>query len=137
MSAHSDISIAFVKHLKTLPGLPALVAYENGRTKEPVNGQAYYAEYFLPSKTSGLFLGFDDPDEYKGIYQVSIFTPSNSGRPALTFSADDVIAHFKKGTVLSNGSLSFCIEETASITPIEDEGPWSMVAVRIPYRIFV
>jgi len=137
MSVDRDIRIALSKHLFNTPGLPTVTSWEAGRTVKPVNGQVFIQEFILPAETAPVSLGDNDPNEYLGIYQVSVFVPDGYGAPAAMEEAGKIKSQFSRGTELTESTSRVRIDRMPSIGPAEDNGAWWMYPVRIRYRVII
>lgn len=130
--ATADIAAALFTHLDTL-GLPT--AYPNRSFTPPSDGQ-YLAASFMPNRPGSEMIRFEDPNEQRGLLQVSIYWPLNAGIIAPQRRADTVIAHFARGTVIAaNGFAVRVIEDPWSSTPLTDDHR-AMMPVTIPWRVF-
>lgn len=90
-------------HLQTLTGLPPL-QLENTRNIG-VTGVAFSRATLLPARTTQVTIGINGKDEVKGLYQVDLFTPQDTGTATANALADDVMDHFPRGLVLTQSGI--------------------------------
>lgn len=137
MSVDRDISIAMSRRLSTIPGLPVIVSWESGRPVEPVSGQVFIQEFMLPAETTAFSLRDNEPNEYTGIYQVSVFIPLGYGAAAALEEAGKIQDHFARGTELTENTTRVRIDRPASVSRAVENGAWWMYPVRIRYRVII
>ena len=130
MTIFRDISANFDKHLLEMVGLP-VVAWENANY-EPVIGTLFIRPTNLQGETVQTGLGDNGNDETLGIYQVDVFTDSNTGKgPALSM-ADTIADHFKRGTSIDYNSVNVRILSVSRSAGSNSNG-WYNVPVLIKY----
>lgn len=105
--SYTNIRSAFAAQLQTLPNLPA-VAWENV-TFTPVPGAPYFKPSLLMSEPSQAALGDAGENEQRGVYQISIYFPSEGGEKGLYDYIDAIRSHFKRGTRLTHEGQSLTI----------------------------
>lgn len=130
-----DIALGMVIRLKSMPSLPAIVSYENGRVVDPIAGQPHVREYILPADTETYQLAYAAEPIYSGLYQVDVYVPLGSGRAYADEIAGNVINHFLPGTQISFGATAFNLERHGSIVDRKTEGAYYKTTVRVPYRV--
>ena len=109
---------------------PAIsTAYENV-TFTPVTGTAYQACYTMPAEPYNGTLG-DGFYREQGIFQVSLFYPQGVGPNTAETRAGLIRAAFKRGTVLTSGSVKVQINDTPYIGQGRADGDRWMVVVRV------
>lgn len=73
----------------------------------------------------------DSATEHRGIFQVTVVAPANSGIFGATNIAGGVAARFERGSIVPAGGLKVCIEGKPSLGP----SPQNADRVRIPVSI--
>lgn len=69
----------------------------------------------------------------RGIVQVTLHFPLQSGAKASATWAQTLRTAFYRGRVFSTGKVTTTIDETMSILPALVEGDWYVVPLRIPF----
>lgn len=107
----------------------ALTAYPNTAFTKPSPSVAWASVFVIPATTAALSIR--DSDEMAGVFQIDLNYPLNGGAGAVQAKAEQIRAHFKRGTVLTGvevGAVSI-----ANLGPVDG---WYRVAVSINYRSF-
>jgi hypothetical protein len=90
----------------------------------PVTGTAYQKAYLLPATPENPTLGDGFYREY-GIFQVSLFYPIQTGSAAAEARAQLIRTAFKRGTVMTSGSVKVLVDRTPEIGQgRRDEDRW-------------
>ena len=131
--SHRKISAALSTHLAAMPTLPS-VAWENAPFT-PVSGTVYLKEYYLPATTTGIGVADDSSSQFIGVYQVSIHANSGDYKLEAQTLADNITAHFARGTMLDYEDQKVRIE-VSSIANALQEGDRYMIPVSINWRSF-
>ena len=85
-------------HLLTVTGLPTLQR-ENTRVT-PQTGVPWSRATFLPAETLRETLGVTGRNRLRGLYQIDLFYPADTGALAANEMADEVINDFRPGIQL-------------------------------------
>lgn len=96
----------------------------------PVAGTAYQSCYVMPATPDNSTLGSGFYRE-QGIFQVSLFYPQQAGAGIAEARAELIRTAFKRGTVLTSGSVKVQINDTPSIGQGRVDGDRWMVPVKI------
>ena len=131
--SHRKISAALSTHLAAMPSLPS-VSWENAPF-EPVAGTVYLSENYLPATTTEVGIADDSSNQFIGVYQVSVHANSGDYKLEAQTLADNVTAHFARGTSLTYEGQSVRIE-VSSIANALQEGDRYMIPVSINWRSF-
>ena len=102
------VQTALVAHLKTLTGLPPL--QEENTRNIGKSGQTFTRATLLPSATRPLSVGINGRDQLSGLLQVDIFVPQDVGVAAANTLADQLVAHFGRGTQLIEAGVTTHIQ---------------------------
>lgn len=130
----ADIAEALFGRVKDM-GAPQPVAYPNIKFSPPADSK-YLAVSFMPNRTRGDMIRFEDPNESAGLLQIAVYWPLNAGMIAPQRVADSIIAHFARGTVIkADGFAVRVIEDPWSSTPLTDDVR-AMIPVTIPWRAY-
>lgn len=142
MGVEANIAIALHKHLNTIGLSPALDIVERNTPYKPSVATAYLEADILPAQAIQASLGDTGYNRQSGIYQVTVCYPVGQGDvPAITI-ADAIIAHFKRGTSLTESGLTVRVSGPPYRTPAvidtiavgETRGaPYFRVPVSIPW----
>jgi hypothetical protein len=100
----STVQTLLNAHLEDLTGLPP-TQLENTQNLA-VTGEAFTRATLIPARSSVLSIGVDGRTELRGLYQVDLFVPLNSGTADVNALADLVVQHFPKGARLTDGSTT-------------------------------
>ena len=130
MTIFRDISAALDKHLNEMDGLPD-VAWENANY-EPVIGSTFVRPTNIQGDTIQTSLGTNGNDETEGLYQVDVFTSSNTGKGAAIELADLIGDRFKRGQYLTYNGVNVRIKQTSRGVGINSDG-WYQIPVNIQY----
>lgn len=98
---------------------------------------AYLRPWLLPEPTEALTLSAAGPNDYKGIYQVSVFWPVGAGTTAVLETASAIAAHFKRGTSITRESIRTWVDAPPYLGPMIQEPDIFQLPVSVPYRAFV
>ena len=132
--SHSQIKEALRVRLAALPGCPP-VSWEGIAFKSPDSGPFLKSDY-LPAGMRQATAGATGLNELTGIFQVTVFMPDGSGDGALYRLVDDVLNHFKRGTVLtSSGGVSVTVTRS-NPSPMIDVDGYLTVPVSVSFRSF-
>lgn len=107
MGIYVDLEAALNTKLASLPNAPP-IAWPNTRY-EPEHGDIYIRPTVLPAATT-LFV-LDSTQEHKGIYQIDVFVPANSGIYYLCNFLDSIEDLFRTNLTLSAGSTTVYIQQ--------------------------
>jgi hypothetical protein len=111
---------------------PALAtAYENA-PYTPVAGTPYQAVYLLTAPPDNPTVG-DNFYREKGIFQVTLNYPLQTGSAAAAARAELIRAAFKRGTTLTSGSDTVKIDTTPEISQGRVDGDRWALPVRITW----
>ena len=128
----TKIGAALSTQLATLK-LPT--AWENVPFK-PTSGQAYLAESLIAGNTIPVGFANQASDEFGGIYQVLVYSPSDVGKGVGRATADTVAAAFVRGQRITYGGVTVTILSTSQSAAFMSGERW-VVPVSITYRAFV
>lgn len=95
----------------------------------------YLRPTHVPNTVRQATLGSAGKNRYRGIYQVSVFWQRNAGELVPREKADLVAAHFKRGTVLTNGGLSIRIYAPPVVAQTMQDGAYTHTPVTIRYQV--
>lgn len=105
----------------------------------PAVGVPYLEPQVMPNRTDEAGLGVGVAERHFGLFQVTVYAPGNEGAAAGSELADQVIAHFPRGTVIAGSGVRVRIGafNGGSGVPYRSRGfsekGWYVVAVTIPY----
>lgn len=112
---------------------PALdTAWENAAFK-PVVGRPHQRVYLLPAEPDNPSIG-QGLVRLAGLFQVSLFYPIGTGRAAILARAEAIRTRFKRGTTITQTSVTVHVPTTPSIGAATADGEFYSVVVRVPYR---
>jgi hypothetical protein len=104
----------------------------------PPAGQQTPAKYlrlaFLPNQTRQITMG-DDPQQKRGLFQVSVVWPVGHGIIDALDVADQIIDHFRNQTLFASGVRITISSEPWAAGPLQD-GDRVQIPVTIPYIAF-
>jgi hypothetical protein len=128
--SNKAIRQAMENRLNTLPNKPP-IAWENNNFT-PVTGVGYLSTFMLFTKPDDR--GFrDSPYIQRGYMQIGLHWPTNTGPGAAEGKAEEVRAHFKRGTTLVASGVTTVINETPEVTGGSIEDGRYVIRVRIPF----
>lgn len=131
----AKIADALLTYLGTLSvGSPALpIAMPEVKFNPPSSGK-YLEARFLPNRPATRVIAFDGPDQHQGLLQVSVIWPKGQGIIAASEIANEVVKHFRRGTVIAADDLRVRIYETPWESPPLDEPNRMQVPVTVPWQ---
>lgn len=132
--ANTNISAALSSRLNSMANLPPVV-WENSDTYSPVSGTPYLAEHYLPAPTVPVGVADNSSNDFRGVYQIDIRAPLNKSKFKANQIADQVLAHFRRGTEMTFGGIKVRVE-TADRAQGRPDGGWWFVPVSINWRAF-
>lgn len=128
--AQSDILKACNTILNNSPAFP--VAWENGQTDQTTT---HYQQSFIPDETENIAIGFGDPQNLTGIYQVLIAIPVNKGVADSVTAEVDLLSKFARGTSLNFNGQNGEVVKTYISDGFKD-GEWWIIPCSIDYQGF-
>lgn len=136
-TGYNDIRAALTTQLSTMTGLPAGgVAWPNKEFRQPNPPAMYLRPSLLFAPTIASNVGQPVELLYSGIYQISIFAPSNdsAGDVPVYQMGDLLISGFKTGSALSYGSITRITIMKSVIGPLLFEADWLQVPISITFN---
>lgn len=129
----SKIDTALMARLASLTLSPVRRVAWPGADFTPGSGEIYLEPNVIPNTTTQASLGYDGVNRHQGLFQISVWSPlATSTIPALEV-ASAVMAHFKRGTVLTFEGITLRINQPPSRAPALTDGAWRQIPVTIPY----
>ena len=130
MSTYAIIQSLLDTQLQSLSGLPPL-QLENtvniGKT-----GVSFSRATLLPAAKSQASVGISGQDLIRGIYQVDLFVPQDTGSASVNALADSVVDHFPRGLALASGEVVVHINTASRLTGGRME-PFYSVPVQVQW----
>jgi hypothetical protein len=132
-TADAIILDGLLEHLSGLTlSTPLTVAYPNVDFSPPSTG--YLRATHFPNETTQVTLGDTGQNRHTGFLQVSVMWPNGTGDIIPLDIAGEVIARFKRGTVISKGGLSIRIINPPTISPALQDDPFTQYPITIRYQ---
>ncbi|OCG56819.1 hypothetical protein A9G48_02915 [Gilliamella sp. wkB18] len=128
----STISELLESHLDIIAnqlGLP--IIYEN--IEATPNDEIYLKSNILPAITTSFDLG-GNSRIYKGVYQVSVVAPINTGKSRSQQISEAIIKHFKLNTELTKDNFSLYINSIPSVYPAITDKTTYTIPISMNYR---
>ena len=107
-------------------------AYENVAFV-PVMDAPYQRAHLLPAMPQNPTMGRSFHRDI-GMFQVMLCYPLQTGAGAAEAQAELIRTAFSRGTTLTHGDVTVCIDRTPQITALPNEDERFIVVVRIQYR---
>ncbi|RVJ51643.1 phage tail terminator-like protein [Sinorhizobium meliloti] len=137
MAAGTD-AIIFKAITDRLLAMPQVLPVAAPNIVFPPAGQQMPAKYlrlaFLPNQTRQITMG-NDPQQKRGLLQVSVVWPVGQGIIGALDVADQVIDDFKNQTLFASGVKITISSEPWAAGPLQD-GDRVQIPVTIPYIAF-
>lgn len=130
----TDLRAALHAQLQTLADIPA-VAWPN-RAFNPDITAIWLRPRLLMARSRAAGVGIDAMNYQQGIFQVSIFAPKDNGDGSVLALANSLIQLFKRGTLLSYGSVSTVMMLPGYIGPMLEEPDWFHLPVSLPFYAY-
>ncbi len=127
MAIFTNIHAALNTKLNTLTGIPTII-WPN-TTQQPVNGTSYLSPHLMPATT--VLHNLDGTQLHKGIYQIDVYCPLQSGLATLTTVLDSLFTLFK-GQSLISGSDTVYIQ-AVGVGATERQDSWFKSYVEVYY----
>lgn len=115
------------------------IAWPNEEFNPPI-GKRYLQPTFLPNRTQSVGLDSGSSDDYTGLFQVSVFGPTQPDFPGIIGIVDvagAVVEHFPKFVPIFRNGIKVVVSNKPWATEPMDLSDRNMVAVTVPYRAFV
>lgn len=132
------ILATLLDHLNTLVFTPALPIAEPGITFPAVGDPMpdnYLAVFYLPNQTRQVTIG-DDPQQKRGLLQVSVFWEAGVGLVKPFDVAGAIVNHFKNRVLVTgNGTAITIYQEPWAASPIQEDDR-VQIPVTVPYSAF-
>ncbi|RVG81349.1 phage tail terminator-like protein [Sinorhizobium meliloti] len=137
MAAGTD-AIIFKAVTDRLIAMPGVLPIAAPNVVFPAAGQPLPAKYlrlaFLPNQTRQITMG-NDPQQKRGLFQVSVVWPVGQGIIGALDVANQVIDHFKNQSLFASGVKITISSEPWAAGPLQ-EGERVQIPVTIPYIAF-
>lgn len=136
---NTEIYIALRDHLKTYSGLP-FVAYPMDTYTPPTGANGLPSIYWIVQDmrlpVTSRLAGYDDPDEYRGDFQVHIMAPEEITHSQLMYQVGLIANHFPKGLGIWTSSGKVEVIETPYLAaePYRD-GTYHRAPVLVRWRL--
>jgi hypothetical protein len=137
MAVGSD-AIIFKALTDRLRAMPQVLPIAGPNVVFPVAGQPLPPKYlrlaFMPNQTRQVTMG-DDPQQKRGLLQVSVVWPVGQGIIDALEVVDQVIDHFKNQTLFASGVRITISSEPWAAGPLQ-ESERVQIPITIPYHAF-
>lgn len=133
-TADAIILDGLCSHLGDLTLSPDLQVAWPDRDMDDPPAAGYLRVTFLPNVTTQEELGDDGRNRHMGLFQVSVMWPEGQGSITPLDLAGDIIAHFKRGTVITQDGVQIHIDKPPYLSPRLKDTPYSQYPVTISYR---
>ena len=128
----STISELLESHLYTIANqLNLQIVYEN--IEATPNDEIYLKSNILPAITTAFDLD-GDSRIYKGVYQVSVVAPINTGKSRSQQISEAIIKHFQLNTELTKDNFSLYINSIPSVYPAITDKTTYTIPISMNYR---
>ncbi|MBI0154114.1 phage tail terminator-like protein [Gilliamella sp. W8128] len=128
----STISELLESHLYTIANqLNLQIVYEN--IAATPNDEIYLKSNILPAITTSFDLD-GESRIYKGVYQVSVVAPINTGKSRSQQIVESIIKHFQLNLELKKGNLSLYINSVPSAYPAITDKTTYTIPISMNYR---
>lgn len=131
-------AIIFTALTDRLRAMPQVLPIAGPNVLFPAAGQQLPAKYlhlsFMPNRTRQITMG-DDPQQKRGLLQVSVVWPVGQGIIGALEVVDQVIDHFKNQTLFASGVRITISSEPWAAGPLQ-ESERVQIPVTIPYHAF-
>jgi len=126
------ISELLESHLYTIANqLNLQIVYEN--IAATPNDEIYLKSNILPAITTSFDLD-GESRIYKGVYQVSVVAPINTGKSRSQQIVESIIKHFQLNLELKKGNLSLYINSVPSAYPAITDKTTYTIPISMNYR---
>jgi hypothetical protein len=99
-------------------------------------GAPYLRAAWMPAMTAAPCLGNADSQDYRGVFQVDLFQPLASGENVPSERLGAIISHFKRGTSMTQDSLTVKVHRPPSRGPAIRSDGWMQYPVSIYVQAF-
>lgn len=133
-----NLKLALFRHVEewaTDRNPPLPVDAENAGFDKPNNATYIEVRHFPNTNPSDPTWG--DEQMKQGFLQVGIVDTAQRGTLAPAAIADEILAHFAKGTQLTEGNVTVKIETHPTLLTTVQDGQRAIFPVSIPYRAYV
>ena len=129
----STISELLESHLYTIANqLNLQIVYEN--IAATPNDEIYLKSNILPAITTSFDLD-GESRIYKGVYQVSVVAPINTGKSRSQQIVESIIKHFQLNLELKKGTFSLYINSVPSAYPAITDKTTYTIPISMNYRV--
>lgn len=133
--SQSDVVAALLRKLGTLTFSPALpVVNPNIEAPDEVPAGNYLAASVFPVSSEQIELGETGINRHTGLFQVSVFWALKTGLIKPMQVADAIALAFKRGTILTENSVTVTMDGPPFIAPAQREATRFQIPVRVSYR---
>lgn len=128
----STISELLESHLYTIANqLNLQIVYEN--IEATPNDEIYLKSNILPAITTSFDLD-GESRIYKGVYQISVVAPINTGKSRSQQIVESIIKHFQLNTELTKDNFSLYINSIPSVYPAIADKTTYTTPISMNYR---
>lgn len=131
-------AIIFKALTDRLRAMPQVLPIAGPNVVFPPAGQAMPAKYlrlsFIPNRTRQITMG-DDPQQKRGLLQVSVVWPVGQGIIDALAVVDQVVDQFKNQTLFASGVRITISSEPWAAGPLQEDDR-VQIPVSIPYHAF-
>ena len=128
----STISELLESHLYTIANqLNLQIVYEN--IAATPNDEIYLKSNILPAITTSFDLD-GESRIYKGVYQISVVAPINTGKSSSQQIVESIIKHFQLNLELKKGTFSLYINSVPSAYPAITDKTTYTIPISMNYR---
>ena len=96
---------------------------------------SYLEAFVTPNVVNQVTLGKDGHNRHEGLMQVNVVQKSGSGVISSAGVGSTIVAHFKRGTVISKNGLNVRTRPPRIAQPIDDSRGWTRMPVIIPWFV--
>lgn len=129
------IESAFAERLTQYTALNDIqVAWPNVSCR-PVIGTAYLRVDHSPGEPLQAEIGPEGRNVHVGFYQITLVYPAGTGTLGAGTIRDEIVDHFKRGTVLSSDGVSLTITRAFPGSMMTDPD-WVRIPITLRYRVF-
>ena len=129
-TAFSDMADIFAAALSALAlGYP--IAWEN-EVYDPTAPNIYLRPTMLPATSQGMGPGSSAMNRHDGIYQISVFCPSEGAWGPLLAIVDTLATAFKRGTTFTQGTTTVIVK-SCQRGPYTEDPDWFHIPLSINF----
>lgn len=133
----AQVARAILERLRSITTSPVLpIAYPDTKFTRPADNGPYLQASLFFATTATISIGDDDPNQILGFLQVEVVWPEGRGEQEASEVASQVIDHFSRGTVMTEGTTKVKVVQAPYKMTVLKDPPYTRTPVTVRFESF-